>query len=126
MGSDLIAGDAQAVAAGFAPAAEPSALELQAALDSAKAEAGDVVAADRAYDQAQAALAALRPRANELIKEVRDVILFATRREDAPSQRRILRSFGAEYTYLVGESVDVGDKRPFIPKNSCWIKVVQS
>ncbi len=110
MGSDLIAGDAQAVAAGFAPIAEPSALELQAALDNAKAEAGDVVAADRAYDQAQEALAALRPRANALIKETRDVILFATRRQDASSQRRILRSYGAEYTYLVGEVVDVGDE----------------
>jgi len=110
MGNDLIAGDAQAVAAGFAPIAEPSALELQAALDDAQAEAGEAVAADRAYDQAQAALAALRPRANELIKETRDVILFATRRLDAPSQRRILRSFGAQYTYLVGEKVDVGDE----------------
>lgn len=109
-GSDLIAGDAQAVAAGFAPIAEPSALELQAALDNAKVEAGDVVAADRAYDQAQEALAALRPRANELIKETRDVILFATRRQDTPSQRRILRSYGAQYTYLVGEPVDVGDE----------------
>ena len=48
---------------------------------------------------------------HQLIKETRDVILFATRRrQDASSQRRILRSFGAEYTHLVGEKVDVGDE----------------
>ena len=56
------------------------------------------------------ALAALRPRANALIKETRDVILFATRRQDASRQWLILRSFGVEYTYLVGEKVDDGDK----------------
>jgi hypothetical protein len=66
LAEQVVRGDAQAVAAGFAPAAEPSAAELQAVLNKAIAEANDVVAADRVYDMAQADLAALRPRADEL------------------------------------------------------------
>ena len=108
----IIKGDGQAVSAGFAPAAEPTALELQAVLDSAIAEANDVVDADRDYDQAQAQLAEFRPTADELIQEVRDLVLFMTRRMDAPSQRRILRSYGATYRYLPDEPVDADDTHP--------------
>lgn len=112
LAEQIVQGDAQAVAAGFAPVAEPSAAELQVALARAVAETNDVVAADRAYDVAQAELAALRPRADELIQEVRDVVLFATRRMDAPSQRRILRTYGAQFRYLPGEPVDVDETEP--------------
>ena len=109
LAKQIVQGDAQAVTAGFAPAVEPTALELQAVLDSAIAEANDAVSADRDYDLAQARLAEFRPRADELIQEVRDVIMFATRRMDAPSQRRILRSYGATYRYLPDEAVDPDD-----------------
>ncbi len=109
MAADLIDGDAKAVVAGFAPIAEPSAVELQAMLDSARAEAGDIPMADKAYNDAQTAVGDLRPRADELIKEVRDVIIFATRRVDNPGQRRILRSYGSRYRYLPGEPIDDGD-----------------
>ena len=73
-----------------------------------------MVSADRAYDVAQAELAAFRPQADELIQEVRDVVLFGTRRMDAPSQRRILRSYGAQFRYLPDEPVDEGDMEPVV------------
>lgn len=112
LAEQIVSGDAKAVEAGFAPAAEPSAAELQAVLTSAAAEANDVVAADRAYDVAQANLAAFRAPADALIQEVRDVVLFATRHMDAPSQRRILRTYGARYRYLPDEAVDADDTAP--------------
>ncbi|MCP4238926.1 MAG: hypothetical protein GY770_36045 [Aestuariibacter sp.] len=108
----IIAGDAEAVAAGFAPVAEPSTAELQAVLDSAIAESTDVIAADRKVDVAQAALAAFRPQADEMIADVRASILYNTRKMDAPSQRRILRSHGATFRYLPNEPIDEGDVAP--------------
>lgn len=108
----IINGDAEAVAAGFSPIVEPTAVELQAVLSSAIAESDDVPIADNAYDMAQANLATFRPRADELIEEVRDVVMFGTRRMDAPSQRRILRNYGAQFRYLPDEPVDEGDTEP--------------
>lgn len=48
-----------------------SGAEVQAALDTAIAESNDLPFADIAYDKAQAAVAALRPKADSLIKAVR-------------------------------------------------------
>jgi hypothetical protein len=112
LAEQIVSGDAKAVEAGFAPIAEPSAAELQAVLTSAIAETNDVVVADRAYDVAQANLAVFRAPADALIQEVRDVILFATRRMDAPSQRRILRTYGAQFRYLPDETVDADETAP--------------
>ncbi len=105
----IIKGDAEAVLAGYTAMAEPTAAELQAALDASVAEAGDVQVADRDYDEAQEALATYRDTADELILELRDLIIFGTRKKDAASQRRILRSYGAKYRYQPGEAVDEGD-----------------
>jgi len=35
-----------------------------------------------------------------------DELRYFLRKEDAPSQRRIMRSYGATYRYLPGEPVD--------------------
>lgn len=105
----IIKGDADAVLAGYTAMAEPTAAELQAALDASIAEAGDVQSADRDYDDAQEALAAYRDTADDFIRELRDLIIFGTRKKDAASQRRILRSYGAKYRYEPGEPVDEGD-----------------
>ncbi len=110
MAESIINGDATAVLDGFPAIACPSALELQAVLDSAKSERDDIPMADKKYDNAQAAVAALRPRADELIRDVRDVVQFAVRKMDAPSQRRTLRNYGARYYYLAGEKMDDGEK----------------
>ena len=109
MATSVVAGDVQAVAAGYPAALNPSAAEVQAALASAIAESNDLPAADRAYDKAQAAVAALRPKADSLIKAVRAAVLFATYDMDPPSQRRVLRHYGSVYRYLSGEAVDEGD-----------------
>ena len=106
----LIAGDAEAVTAGYAPIVAPSAAELQVVYDAAIAQVGDVPQADRAYDQAQADIAAMRPEADRLIKAVRAAILYGTYEMDAASQRRVLRNYGAQYYYAPTETVDDGDE----------------
>ena len=65
--------------------------------------------ADRAYDEAQEAVAALRGQADELIAEVMDELRFNLRRKDAPSQRRVMRTYGANFSYLKGEPRDADD-----------------
>jgi len=102
----IVAGDAQAVAAGYAAMSNPSAAELAAVITAARQEATEADAADRVYDQAQAAVAALRARADELITDVVEEIRFNTRKKDAASQRRILRTYGAQFRYLPGETPD--------------------
>lgn len=109
MAAQVVGGDTEAVAAGYPAMVNPSAAELQAVLDAALSEAADVAAADRAYDQAQAAVAALRPQADELLEEVMADLRYRLRKEDAPSQRRVMRTYGARFRYLPGEPLDSDD-----------------
>ncbi len=109
MAAQVVGGDTEAVAAGYPAMVNPSAAELQAVLDAALSEAADVAAADRAYDQAQAAVAALRPQADELLEEVMADLRYRLRKEDAPSQRRVMRTYGARFRYLPGEPLDPDD-----------------
>ncbi|MCA9936708.1 MAG: hypothetical protein H6662_01580 [Ardenticatenaceae bacterium] len=106
----IIQGDGAAVLAGYTAMAEPTAVELQAILDAYITKTGDTQQADRKYDQAQADLATYREPADALIKELRDRIVFGTRKLDASSQRRILRSYGAQYRYLPHERQDEGQE----------------
>lgn len=106
MGQQLVVGDAQAVAAGYPAMVNPSAAELDALVQSAQTEKEDVAIADREYGQAQEALAALRVQADELIDEVMAQLRYVLRRLEAPSQRRIMRTYGAEFAYLEGEPPD--------------------
>lgn len=110
MADELIGGDAKAITEGFAPIAQPTVAELTAVRDRARTEVKDAPLADAAYDRAQAAVAALRPEADRLIKEARDMILYAARNMDAASQRRVLRNHGAQYYYLPSEKIDEGDE----------------
>ncbi len=105
-------GDAEAVAAGYPPMANPSAAELQAVLETARSEVGDVAVADRAYDQAQAAVAALRAEADDWVAEVMGQLRLHLRRQEPPSQRRIMRTYGARFRYLPGEPEDEGFDEP--------------
>ena len=54
-------------------------------------------------------MAALRARADELIAEVMAELRFNLRKKDASTQRRIMRTYGATYSYLLGEPVDMDD-----------------
>ncbi|MCA9933557.1 MAG: hypothetical protein KC415_06515 [Anaerolineales bacterium] len=109
LATSVVNGDAAAVAAGYPAAANPSAAEVQAVLDTAVAESNDLPTADAAYDEAQTAVAALRPQADALIRAVRAAVLYSTYEMDEPSQRRVLRNYGSVYRYLPGEPVDEGD-----------------
>lgn len=75
-----------------------------------RGQSNDLPIADAAYDEAQAAVDALRSQADALIKATRAAILYSTYDLDPPSQRRVLRNFGSVYRYLAGEVVDVGDE----------------
>ncbi len=102
MAEKMVKGDEEAVLAGFDPIVNPSAAELQTALDAAKKELGEVAPADRKYDEAEEELAKLRPEADELIKDVIDELKFNLRKRDGSSQRRIIQSYGVEISYTNG------------------------
>ncbi len=104
--AQIIKGDADAVAAGYPAMANPSAAEVAAQLALAKAEAAQVGGTDRMYDQAQEKVAALRPEADGFIQEIMNQLRFNLRKKDEPSQRRIIRSYGARFTYASGETPD--------------------
>lgn len=97
--TNMIKGDAEAVLAGYDPIVNPSAAELQVALDAAEKELGEVAPADRNYDVAEEEVANLRPEADSLIADVVDELKFNLRKRDGASQRRIIQSYGVEIDY---------------------------
>jgi hypothetical protein len=104
-----VSGDAAAVAAGHPAMVNPSAAELGGVVATARQETADVAPADLAYDEAQAAVAELRPQVDAAITDVVAELRFALRRLDPPSQRRVLRRYGARFRYLEGEPVEDED-----------------
>lgn len=106
MAENVVEGDAQAVAKGFDAMINPSAAELDAQRAAAQTEVDEVAPSDRQYDEAQEAVATLRPQADELIQEVMDELRYTLRKKDAPSQRRIMRTYGATFTFLRGETIE--------------------
>ena len=96
-------------AAGYTPVQMPAAADLQTALTETQNQLTAVAAADRAYDDAQSALADLRPQADELIRDVMDELRFVLRKRDAASQRRIMRTYGAQFYVRPGEVAEEGD-----------------
>lgn len=109
LAADVIQGDADAVEAGYAAAVCPTAVELRAILDAAQKEAADVVPADEAHDRAQAAIDTLRTQVDELIADIVTELQFHLRKEEAGSQRRVMRTYGASFEYYPGESRDMDD-----------------
>lgn len=95
----MIDGDKEAVLAGFETIANPSVEELKTALKAAEKEFKEVAPADRNFDQAEEAVADLRPEANRLIGDVIDELRFNLRKRDPASQRRIIQSYGVEIIY---------------------------
>jgi hypothetical protein len=106
MADKIIDGDARAVDAGYPAMENPDAEELKEARDKALAERRDIPIADRVYDDAQAEVEGLRPRAIELIEDVMADLRHSLRKLDEPSQRRIMRSYGATFKYNNGEPED--------------------
>lgn len=111
MAANVVRGDGEAVTAGYPAMSNPSADEITAVLDTARLEAEEANTADRTYDEAQEALADLRVQADQAIEDILAELRFTLRRKDNASQRRVMRSYGASYTYLEGEPLDVDDQR---------------
>lgn len=105
----LIAGDTSSTAAGLPPMANPSAAELQLALDNATREADEIIPADRELQALLEQLRSTRPRAAELVQEVLDELRHATRKIEPGTARDIQRSYGITFETLEGETPEPGD-----------------
>lgn len=99
-GQDVLAGDNEAFAAGFERLREPNQEEIQLAYDAAHRAYNAVPMADRAYDLAQAAVAALRPQVDQTLSDVvRDMRYnLSIARQDKESERRVMRSYGFTFS----------------------------
>lgn len=109
LGEQVIAGDADAVAAGFDAAACPPVAEIQPVLQKAKEEAADVPPAETAHDRALEAVDGLRQQVDALIADLVAELRFHLRKEDPASQRRVMRSYGVKFGYHPGEPRDMDD-----------------
>ncbi len=107
--SQLIAGDAAAITAGFPAMVNPSAAELQTHLDAAVTEADDIIPADRALQDIIEKIRIARIPAAELVQEVIEELRHATRRNKPSTAREIMRSYGCAFETLPGEIPDSGD-----------------
>ena len=108
-GEEIVAGDVKAVEAGFPAMVNPSAAEVQAALEQARAEVADVPQAELAYDEAQAAAAAGRDQADALIRRANMMLDYKLYGLEAASVRRVKRTFGFTYRYRPDEPHDPDD-----------------
>ncbi|MCA9975465.1 MAG: hypothetical protein KC413_06930 [Anaerolineales bacterium] len=108
--ANVVRGDAEAALAGYPAMSNPSGGELTAVLTAAQTEANEAATADRLYDQSQEQLAELRTQADQMIADVMAELRFTLRRKDPPSQRRIMRTYGATFEYLEGEPNDPDDQ----------------
>ena len=94
----LLRGEETAVAAGTPPMSNPSAAELQAVLDEVLVETTAVVAADRAHDEAQEAVAALRGQADQWVRDIVLQLRYTQRHHPPASRRRIMRRYGVLFS----------------------------
>ena len=96
----VMEGDADAVAAGYAPLGDPTVAELQTLYAAAKVTYDALPMTDRAYDDAQSAVAALRGQVDAILaKVVKDMRynLGVVAEMDKESERRVMRGYGFSY-----------------------------
>jgi hypothetical protein len=117
VGKALIEGDARSVTAGNEAMANPSAAQLQVVHTNAQKEFDEMAMADRKFDIAQKELAGHRTAAEEWINEVIDELNFSLRKEDNPSKRRVMRSYGFEFEAEAGDEENL----PAKPKNLTYL-----
>lgn len=110
IGEKIMDGEQEAVLKGYPATVSPSADEVNAKLSVAKAEAANVSSADRSYDEAQAGLASLRVGMDALLSDIMAQLRFNLRNLEPSSQRRIMRTYGAKFSYLEDEPIDEGDE----------------
>lgn len=114
----FIEGSKKVAEQGFAVVACPTPEEIEKKLKKAEKEYNEVVTADRNYDDAQAGMAEMRKEADGLIADVMAELRLTLRKLDMPSQRRIMRSYGAQFKYLRGETVDPDDNEPIVDEET--------
>jgi len=100
---NIVDGEVAAKTAGYQAMINPNADEVNDKLQVAKTEAQEAYQADRDYDVFQEELAELRKQADTLIADAMEYLRFALRKKDGPSQRRIMKTYGAKFEYLPGE-----------------------
>lgn len=109
LAKEIIAGDKQAVSAGYDPVAEPTAEELEKVLAVAESSVYEVnIAHDNVREAVQALVDARQPLDEALTDLVAD-IQYALRKEPAPAVRNAIRSYGGHYRYAQGEEAEAGD-----------------
>ena len=99
---------------GFPVVCCPSPAEIEHKRHLAEKEYNDVASSDRSYDTEQANIADMRREADELIADTMAELRLTLRKLDMPSQRRVMRSYGAQFKYLKGETVDTDDNEPIV------------
>ena len=112
---DIIDGEARAVADGFAPMANPSAAEVAAKRDAARAEAIDVGRADSALDSAQHTLDALTAEADKLIRLMNAQLEITMYDLSAEDKRHVKERYGFTY-YDQETAIDEEEKPPITPE----------
>ena len=106
LAAKMVEGAEKAEKAGYPPVMDPPPAELKEAWQKALKERDELAEVDRDYDQAQEGVEEMRARADELISDVMNELRFFLRKMDDPSQRRIMRTYGATFKYLRGEPED--------------------
>jgi hypothetical protein len=101
--SMLVAGETDAIAAGYQPMTNPSIVEVKEKLDVAISESGDVSEADKNLDEAQEAVSDLMPGAKKLIDRILAELNFNLYDKDDASRRRIMRNYGVRFDFYKNE-----------------------
>lgn len=96
-------GETARVAAGGTAMSNPTAAEVDAQHLALQMQLSSLTTAKDAYDTEQEDVENMRPAVDELIDDVWDEVLFALRKEDAPSLRRKAREYGVVYSISKGE-----------------------
>lgn len=93
----VVNGEDARIAAGGAALTNPTATQVNDQLIGFEPLVEDLSTRKTAYDDAQEAVAALWPEADELLKDIWDEVLFHFRKDDPPSLRRKAREWGLVY-----------------------------
>ena len=110
LAEEIILGDANAVLDGFDPMINPGVEEVGEFFDIAKKERGEAQIAASEHDELQKEVAAMRPEADRLISDAVSGLRYFLRRKNPVSRRRIMRDYGVQFKYMVGEPRDPEDE----------------
>jgi len=105
----VVDGENARVAADGVPLTNPTAIQVSDHLVAFRPLVEDLTTRKTAYDDAQEAVAALWPEADELLKDIWDEVLFHFRKDDPPSLRRKAREWGLVYKETKKKALEEGD-----------------